>query len=237
MLKTVIKNIWILLFLATLASCSDNAVEAVWYEGKPHTIVIRNLPRTGEGWTVWFSTPALKNLVMDPSSTAELVEVEGNFYRIVPKTAVWAKGDSAVVRYSVSNKMYFRASVPEGLSFQKGFGKPRAIHTQYVYKDLEPDAANDAATQAQVSWNQFADTMTGPVTRIAREDRYALLKKVLVELPENDRIILEMRHFDGLGNQECANLLKIEPKAASIRYVRALQRLRQKLTEYTEFSP
>ena len=106
-----------------------------------------------------------------------------------------------------------------------------------AYKDLEPDAANNTATQAQVSWNQFADTMTGPVTRIARVDRYELLRKVIAELPENDRIILEMRHFDGLGNQECANLLKIEPKAASIRYVRALQRLRQKLTEYTEFRP
>ena len=81
-----------------------------------------------------------------------------------------------------------------------------------AYKDLEPDAANNTAT-------------------------HALLKKVLAELSENDRIILEMRHFDGLGNQECANLLKIEPKAASIRYIRALQRLRLKLTEYTEFRP
>ena len=46
-----------------------------------------------------------------------------------------------------------------------------------------------------------------------------------------------MRHFDGLGNAECAQLLGIEPKAASIRYVRALERLRQKLAEYTEFRP
>ena len=106
-----------------------------------------------------------------------------------------------------------------------------------AYKDLDPDGGSDTVTQAQISWNQFADTMTGPVTRIAREDRYALLKKVLAELPENDRNILEMRHFDGLGNLECAKLLKIEPKAASIRYVRALQRLREKLTEYTEFRP
>ena len=36
---------------------------------------------------------------------------------------------------------------------------------------------------------------------------------------------------------ECARLLEIEPKAASIRYVRALQRLREKLAEYTEFKP
>ena len=106
-----------------------------------------------------------------------------------------------------------------------------------AYKDLEVAGGNDTATQAQLSWNQFADTMTGPVTQLARGDRYALLRKALEGLAENDRNILEMRHFDGLGNAECAQLLKIEPKAASIRYVRALERLRQKLAEYTEFRP
>jgi len=105
-----------------------------------------------------------------------------------------------------------------------------------AYKDLEV-VDDNATTQAQINWNQFADTVTGPLTRVARMDRYELLKKALDELPENDRYILEMRHFDGLGNSECARLLKIEPKAASIRYVRALQRLKQKLTEYTEFQP
>ena len=105
-----------------------------------------------------------------------------------------------------------------------------------AYKDLEV-VDDKATTQAQINWNQFADTVTGPLTRVARMDRYELLKKTLDELPENDRYILEMRHFDGLGNSECARLLKIEPKAASIRYVRALQRLKQKLTEYTEFRP
>ncbi len=105
-----------------------------------------------------------------------------------------------------------------------------------AYKDLEV-VDDNAATQAQINWNQFADTVTGPLTQVARMDRYELLKKALDELPENDRYILEMRHFDGLGNSECAQLLKIEPKAASIRYVRALQRLKQKLTEYTEFRP
>ena len=106
-----------------------------------------------------------------------------------------------------------------------------------AYKDLAVAEGNDTATQAQLSWNRFADTMTGPVTQLARGDRYALLRKALEGLAENDRNILEMRHFDGLGNAECAQLLKIEPKAASIRYVRALERLRQKLAEYTEFRP
>ena len=105
-----------------------------------------------------------------------------------------------------------------------------------AYKDLEV-ADGDDTIPARANWNQFAATVTGPLTRVARIDRYALLKQAIAELPENDRAILEMRHFDGLGNAECAQLLKIEPKAASIRYVRALQRLRLKLAEYTEFRP
>ena len=103
-----------------------------------------------------------------------------------------------------------------------------------AYKEQEV-AGDDMSVPPQISWHQFADTVTGPLTRVARMDRYELLKKALDDLPENDRHILEMRHFDGLGNSECARLLKIEPKAASIRYVRALQRLKQKLIEYTEF--
>jgi len=104
-----------------------------------------------------------------------------------------------------------------------------------AYKELEVSDGGDTETPARAGWNQFADTMTGPVTQVARRDRYALLEEALANLSENDRCILEMRHFDGLGNAECARLLEIEPKAASIRYVRALQRLREKLTEYTEF--
>ena len=103
-----------------------------------------------------------------------------------------------------------------------------------AYKDLEVVDGDDT-TQAQANWNQFAATVTGPVTRVARIDRYALLKNAVAELSENDRTILEMRHFDGLGNAECARLLGIEPKAASIRYVRALRHLKRKLVEYTEF--
>ena len=55
------------------------------------------------------------------------------------------------------------------------------------------------------------------------------------ELSDTDRQLLELRHFDGMGNNECAHVLQIEPKAASIRYVRALQKLQSKLLEHTEF--
>ncbi len=103
-----------------------------------------------------------------------------------------------------------------------------------VYKEQEVTEDSNASS-ARVSWNMFADTATGPATRAIRTDRCALLRKALESLPENDRRILELRHFDGMSNSDCAQILKIAPKAASIRYARALQKLQKLLIEFTEF--
>ena len=105
-----------------------------------------------------------------------------------------------------------------------------------AYKEREVDDGG-ATTSPALNWDMFADTVTGPLTRIAREDRYELLRKALESLPEHDRVILELRHFDGMTNTECAEALHLTQKNASIRYVRALERLRKLLMEYTEFQP
>ena len=54
-----------------------------------------------------------------------------------------------------------------------------------------------------------------------------MARRVLQELSDTDREILELRHFEELGNAECAAVLGIEQKAASIRYVRALKRFQE----------
>lgn len=84
-------------------------------------------------------------------------------------------------------------------------------------------------------FDKFAATITGPLTHIAKLDRYAAVKKALSTLPDNDKQIIELRHFDEMSNTECAEVLHITTKAASIRYVRALQKLQQCLNEITEF--
>ena len=105
-----------------------------------------------------------------------------------------------------------------------------------AYREQEIAGAEDASSPG-VDWNMFADTVTGPLTQIARQDRYELLRKTMDALPDHDREILELRHFDGMSNQECAEALHLTPKNASIRYVRALERLKKQLIEFTEFRP
>ena len=77
--------------------------------------------------------------------------------------------------------------------------------------------------------------ITSPASRVDRDERHAILRRALAAMPENDRAILVMRHFDGMGNSECAAALGLTEKAASIRYVRALERLQQKLVEVSCF--
>lgn len=92
------------------------------------------------------------------------------------------------------------------------------------------DAMKETSAETENSmeaWAQFADTITGPRTHLERLERQAMTRRVLQKLSANDREILELRHFEELGNAECAAVLGIEAKAASIRYVRALKRFQE----------
>ncbi len=52
------------------------------------------------------------------------------------------------------------------------------------------------------------------------------LRAALEAMPPMDREVLALRHFEGLNNAETAELLGLQPSAASKRYIRAVERLR-----------
>lgn len=68
---------------------------------------------------------------------------------------------------------------------------------------------------------------TSPSEAAARADLQQRMQKTLEMLKEIDREILWMRHYDGLTFPEAAAVLGIQESAATLRYVRALKRLKQ----------
>jgi RNA polymerase sigma-70 factor, ECF subfamily len=66
-----------------------------------------------------------------------------------------------------------------------------------------------------------------PSEQLSRRELTHRVHQALAELPDPDREVLLMRNFEGLSNQEVAQVLRINPGAASQRYGRALLRLRQ----------
>ena len=103
-----------------------------------------------------------------------------------------------------------------------------------AYREVESPKSEVGSEEASPFDNIPAD-ITSPASRVDRDERHAILRRALAAMPENDRAILVMRHFDGMGNAECAAALGLTEKAASIRYVRALERLQQKLVEVSCF--
>jgi RNA polymerase sigma-70 factor (ECF subfamily) len=57
------------------------------------------------------------------------------------------------------------------------------------------------------------------------------LRQAVAQLPEADREVVMMRHFEGLSNHEVACLLGIDPATASKRHGRAMLRLHRILFE------
>ena len=66
-----------------------------------------------------------------------------------------------------------------------------------------------------------------PSEQAAEQELARRLRQAVADLPETDCEILLMRNFEGLSNQEAAQILGLEPAAASRRYGRAILRLRQ----------
>jgi len=78
---------------------------------------------------------------------------------------------------------------------------------------------------------QLLGDITSPSRVAMREETARQLEEVLESMGPLDREILTLRHFEQLSNKEVAEFLGIQAKAASIRYVRALKRLKGILEE------
>jgi RNA polymerase sigma-70 factor (ECF subfamily) len=70
---------------------------------------------------------------------------------------------------------------------------------------------------------------TSPSKAAVRAELSELVSQALEGMNPIDREVLALRHFEELTNKETAEVLGIEVKAASIRYVRALERLKSAL--------
>ncbi len=77
--------------------------------------------------------------------------------------------------------------------------------------------------------------LSSPSQAALRAELSSMLAGALEEMNPTDREVLALRHFEELTNKEVAEVLGIESKAASIRYVRALARLKQVLQKFPGF--
>ncbi|MDA8744673.1 sigma-70 family RNA polymerase sigma factor [Rubripirellula amarantea] len=78
---------------------------------------------------------------------------------------------------------------------------------------------------------QLCDPALTPAAAATQREIASKVEAVIEMLPDQDREIILMRHYEHLTNIEIAQVLDLNPPAASMRYLRAVRRLRELLEE------
>jgi RNA polymerase sigma-70 factor (ECF subfamily) len=89
---------------------------------------------------------------------------------------------------------------------------------------LQLPAAMDASSVELAG--QLMDPELTPAARATQREMAHRVQACIAELEEHDQDILLMRHYEQLSNQDVAAVLGLSEPAASMRYLRALKRLR-----------
>jgi RNA polymerase sigma-70 factor, ECF subfamily len=117
------------------------------------------------------------------------------------------------------------------------------LHRQHLgaqRRDAACEVAIDGLPFGQVTSAsvaiQLVGQFTSPSRAAARADMLGLVQTAIEQMDPIDREVLALRHFEELTNNEVAEALGIEQKAASIRYIRALRRLKEILAQAPHFS-
>jgi RNA polymerase sigma-70 factor (ECF subfamily) len=76
---------------------------------------------------------------------------------------------------------------------------------------------------------QLLDQEPTPASAAVRRELQARMQDAIAALEDDDREVILMRHAEQLSNQEVATVLSLTEAAASMRYLRAVRRLRATL--------
>jgi RNA polymerase sigma-70 factor (ECF subfamily) len=100
--------------------------------------------------------------------------------------------------------------------------------------DREQPLRTAAANHEQSSMDlaaQLSDQNLTPAAAAAWHELRNRFEEACAQLEPRDQEVVLMRHFEHLSNSETAQALELSPQAASMRYLRAMRRLRELLSD------
>ncbi len=91
-----------------------------------------------------------------------------------------------------------------------------------------PDRPSHAAPR------QIADPDGGPVAHLLRAEAQARIREAILALPPDDRVVIELRHFQGLSYAEIAAATRTTLSSVKSRLFRARRKLQSQLADLVE---
>ncbi len=103
-----------------------------------------------------------------------------------------------------------------------------------VRREQKKQPAYPEATSISLA-RRLVGSVATPSQAAVKAEALQQLEQALEQMDPIDQEVLALRHFEELTNAEVAEVLGIQQKAASIRYVRAIARLKEVLAKIPGF--
>ena len=100
----------------------------------------------------------------------------------------------------------------------------RRVHAGTARRSVDREVALPEGSAAAFA-SQLLAAGSSPSQHLSRQELARRVREAMARLPEADREVLLLRHFEGLSNPEVAALLGLSAGAVSKRYGRAVLRL------------
>jgi RNA polymerase sigma-70 factor (ECF subfamily) len=117
------------------------------------------------------------------------------------------------------------------------------VHRQHLgaqMRDADKEVSLYRGALPEASSASLANHLLGRITSVSqaavRAELQIRVQEALASMEPLDREVLTLRHFETLTNAETATVLGIKKSAASNRYIRALERLRDILSGLPDFA-
>ncbi len=122
---------------------------------------------------------------------------------------------------------------PRAYIWLRGLALQRMMKTVRSHKDVIGRAVGREIVlpdNSSADLARFLIANGATPSRVAQDrEMSVLLQQAIGRLKEDDREVIVLRHFEGLCNSEIAEVLGVQNSTATMRYGRALVRLREQL--------
>jgi RNA polymerase sigma-70 factor (ECF subfamily) len=146
----------------------------------------------------------------------------------------------AFVEASAHREAYFRAPAAPLFLWLRGVVSNKLLemhrhhlgtHMRDAKRERPLNGSGRSSDASEVLCAQLSAGLTRPSVAAVRCEVRARLAEALDGMDPTDCEVLVMRHFEQLTNAEAAQVLGIQERAAAKRYLRALERLKDILSE------
>jgi RNA polymerase sigma-70 factor (ECF subfamily) len=128
---------------------------------------------------------------------------------------------------------YLRKPKVPGYLWLRGLTRERLLKLQRRHLEAKCRAVNRERPLPADCWVLVADRLVGqemsPSQMMLRKELRQKVQQALAKLAPNDQEIIRLRDFEGMSNGEAAQRLGVSDAGATMRYGRALTRLKEVL--------